>query len=116
MGNARLAVAKYKGAGNSFVPWGTYTSGLYRHYLKKDVTPVKPSGVNNIVTTSVITSFAGGIFGGKNWQSTLERGGIIILGGVLILVGIWILAGGIAPKIEKVALGGDRADTESAAG
>jgi len=31
--NAKLAVAKYKGAGNSFSPWGTYDSGAYKHFL-----------------------------------------------------------------------------------
>ena len=31
--NAKLAVAKYRGAGNQFTPWGTYDSGAYRAYL-----------------------------------------------------------------------------------
>lgn len=31
--NAQQAVAKYKGAGNTFAPWGTYTSGAYKPYL-----------------------------------------------------------------------------------
>ena len=31
--NAKLAVAKYRGAGNSFSPWGTYDSGAYRKFL-----------------------------------------------------------------------------------
>lgn len=38
-GNAQEAVAKYKGAGNSFAPWGTYTSGAYAVWLKNRVTP-----------------------------------------------------------------------------
>lgn len=37
--NARLAVAKYKGAGNNFSPWGTYDSGAYRAYLSGSTTP-----------------------------------------------------------------------------
>lgn len=37
--NAQLAVAKYKGAGNSFSPWGTYDSGAYRAYLSPGTTP-----------------------------------------------------------------------------
>jgi hypothetical protein len=36
--NAQLAVAKYKGAGNSFSPWGTYDSGAYRAYLSPGTT------------------------------------------------------------------------------
>ena len=35
----------------------------------------------------------GGILGGTDWQSTLERLGLIVLGGILVLVGIWMLAG-----------------------
>jgi hypothetical protein len=31
--NAREAVAKYVGAGNSFSPWGTYTSGAFEAFL-----------------------------------------------------------------------------------
>lgn len=31
--NARLAVGKYQGAGNSFSPWGTYVTGAYRRFL-----------------------------------------------------------------------------------
>lgn len=37
--NAQLAVAKYKGAGNSFSPWGTYDSGAYTPYLSPGTTP-----------------------------------------------------------------------------
>jgi hypothetical protein len=31
--NAQQAVAKYTGAGNSFSPWGTYDTGIYKQYL-----------------------------------------------------------------------------------
>lgn len=37
--NASLAVAKFKGAGNSFSPWGTYDSGAYRAYMSGSTTP-----------------------------------------------------------------------------
>lgn len=37
--NAQAAVAKYKGAGNTFSPWGTYTSGAYRAHLNGSTTP-----------------------------------------------------------------------------
>jgi lysozyme-like protein len=37
--NASLAVAKYKGAGNSFSPWGTFNTGAYRAYLNGSTTP-----------------------------------------------------------------------------
>lgn len=35
LANARLAVAKYQGAGNTFSPWGTYASGAYLKYLQQ---------------------------------------------------------------------------------
>lgn len=38
-GNAAEAVAKYKGAGNSWSPWGTYTSGAYKQFLSGGTTP-----------------------------------------------------------------------------
>jgi hypothetical protein len=37
--NAKLAVAKYKGAGNKFTPWGTYASGAYKQFLNGGTTP-----------------------------------------------------------------------------
>jgi hypothetical protein len=36
-GNAAEAVAKYTGAGNSFIDWGTYTSGAYTSHLSGSV-------------------------------------------------------------------------------
>ena len=37
--NAQLAVGKWKGAGQSFSPWGTYSSGAYRAFLSSRTTP-----------------------------------------------------------------------------
>ena len=37
--NASLAVGKFRGAGNSFSPWGTYDSGAYRAYMNGSTTP-----------------------------------------------------------------------------
>lgn len=50
--NARLAVAKWRGAGNSFAPWGTYNSGAYRKYLPSSyVAPSSaPPGVPQTAT------------------------------------------------------------------
>jgi hypothetical protein len=42
--NARMAVAKYQQAGNSFSPWATYTSGAYEQFLQSGVSP-SSSGV-----------------------------------------------------------------------
>lgn len=38
-GNAAEAVAKYNGAGNTFSPWGTYTSGAYTRFINNGTTP-----------------------------------------------------------------------------
>jgi hypothetical protein len=37
--NAQLAVGKWKDAGQSFSPWGTYDSGAYRAFLSGSTTP-----------------------------------------------------------------------------
>lgn len=50
--NARLAVAKYHGAGNGWTPWGTYTSGAYLAYLRGAVPPSSGNVSNPIKTTS----------------------------------------------------------------
>jgi hypothetical protein len=36
--NAQLAVGKWKGAGQSFSPWGTFTSGAYKAFLSPGTT------------------------------------------------------------------------------
>lgn len=41
--NAQLGVAKYKAAGNSFSPWGTYDSGAYKAYVSGSTTPATVS-------------------------------------------------------------------------
>ena len=41
--NAQQAVAKYQGAGNTFAPWGTYTSGAYKAYVNGSTTPDIPA-------------------------------------------------------------------------
>jgi hypothetical protein len=37
--NARAAVAKYRGAGNAFTPWGTFNSGAYKPFLSPGTAP-----------------------------------------------------------------------------
>jgi hypothetical protein len=39
LSNAKMAVAKYDQAGDSFSPWQTYTSGAYEQYLQSGVAP-----------------------------------------------------------------------------
>lgn len=37
--NAALAVGKFKGANNTFAPWGTFDSGAYKAYMNGSTTP-----------------------------------------------------------------------------
>lgn len=43
-GNASGAVTKYRNAGNSFSPWGTYYTGAYKRFLNGSTTP-DPNGI-----------------------------------------------------------------------
>jgi len=60
--NAALAVAKYKGAGNGFSPWGTYASGAYKAFLSGG-TPdlnVPSGGAAGSTTTATLTAATAG--------------------------------------------------------
>lgn len=60
--NASQAVAKFKGAGNSFAPWGTYASGAYRRFMSSSTTP-DPNVPAASATLTAASSSAGGIGG-----------------------------------------------------
>lgn len=102
LGNAKLAVAKYNNAGGSFTPWGTFTSGAYRKWLKKGVQPVQSTPT--IVTTSWISSIIGGGLS-SNWKDYAARLGLILLGGTLLLVGLWMIAGKTNMRLEQDIIG-----------
>lgn len=57
-GNAKEAVAKYNGAGDTFKPWGTYDSGAYLNYL--------PGGASSAGATA--SSSTGGSSGTQQAQ------------------------------------------------
>ena len=69
--NARMAVAKYEQAGDSFSPWQTYDSGAYLQFLQGGVAPSSsgvPSSPSNAVATSAaspspLTEAEGGFLG-----------------------------------------------------
>jgi hypothetical protein len=98
--NAKLAVGKYKGAGNSFSPWGTYDSGAYRNYLQGNVTPDMTAGGAGGITPGVQLASASGnpvdpntwITGVGNLLGEIGNFGFIgltlVLGAVLMLVGL----------------------------
>ena len=55
--NAQQAVGKWRGAGNSFSPWGTYDSGAYKQFMNGSTTPDK--NVPGATGTSTDTSGQG---------------------------------------------------------
>lgn len=54
--NARMAVAKYKGSGPGWSPWGTYTSGAWRAFYRGSI----PPSSGKINTQGYTTSSVGG--------------------------------------------------------
>jgi hypothetical protein len=59
--NASLAVAKYKGAGNAFTPWGTYASGAYKAYLSGGTPDLNvPSSSSGGTATATLTAATAG--------------------------------------------------------
>lgn len=118
--NAAMAVAKYKGAGNSFQPWVTYTNGAYKAFLNGSTTPdpsVPPATAGaaagtvtqatlDAATASASTCLVGftspsvlGIGGGtvcilsKAQMRALVGGGLLAAGGLLFLAGAVLVVG-----------------------
>jgi Lysozyme like domain len=94
--NAQLAVAKYKGAGNSFKPWGTFTSGAYKAFLSSSTTPAASvPGSPTATTTSASTNTSsatcawqigwGGIPGTSWLNDIFGSGGNVGSGAVCVL-------------------------------
>jgi hypothetical protein len=103
--NAEQAVAKYKSAGNSFSPWGTYQSGAYTAYLSGSTTadtsgvPAAGSGQAPAAGTSACLVKFGGVAGvgsvcflSKSQARALIGGSLIALSAVVGLVGAVVLA------------------------
>ena len=120
-GNAAEAVAKYKGAGNTFSPWGTYKSGAYKAFLKPGTTPdtsVPKATTSTAVLTSAQASAegclislpkasTGGIFFG--YGPSLTLGGECLLGKSTArgIAGVAIMAaGGVIAGAGLVVLAG----------
>jgi hypothetical protein len=61
-GNAAEAVAKYRGAGNTFAPWGTYVSGIYRQFLSgaAPATGALPASSGSGAQSAQLTSWTSG--------------------------------------------------------
>jgi hypothetical protein len=123
--NAREAVAKYHGAGNTFNPWGTYASGAYRAFLSGSTTPdpnvpaaAPGSGGGGGGASAATTAAAGtclvslpvtGCLLSKSQARALIGGSLMVAGGILALAGLAILvAAGLA------GTGAGRAVTQAA--
>jgi pyruvate/2-oxoglutarate dehydrogenase complex dihydrolipoamide acyltransferase (E2) component len=114
-GNAAEAVTKYKDAGNSFLPWGTYTSGAYKQFLSGSVTPdtnvpssgaaASSSSASTAASSASSSSDPGCLLGippidlkvfstpeiclfRKSWARALLGGSLMLAGGVLATVGV----------------------------
>jgi hypothetical protein len=128
--NAKMAVAKYTQAGNSFSPWQTYDEG---DYAVQNIAPTSKgiptgpgaasvgaggSGGSGVSTTSIPGDIISGILGQilpgvsgfqeieglvnpNNWVDWLERGALMLFGGILIIIGLYRLTGGGASSESK---------------
>jgi Lysozyme like domain len=130
--NAQMAVAKYKGAGNSFTPWVTYTTGAYLPYVSNSTPPSStgvPAGTStptSTATTTAATSTPGCLIGppsvsglgitigGGCWFSKSEAraligglaitaAGLIMIPGLIILVAAGFRASGAAGALGSAA-------------
>lgn len=122
--NAKMAVAKYKAAGNSFSPWVTYTDGTYKAYLSGSTTPDPnvPAGTASSAPTATLTA-AQAAAGttcliGFNSPSVLGLGGATVcilskaqmrslVGGLLVGAGGLLLLAG-AVLVVGIGLGQSR--------
>lgn len=113
--NAQQAVAKYKGAGNSFSPWGTYDSGAYFAFLSNSTTPDQnvPSAAGSTPgsTPATLTSAQsqaaadcligggeGGLFGIGSLSFCLlnKSEARAVIGGICVAGGLAIMGVGLA--------------------
>jgi hypothetical protein len=130
--NAQMAVAKYKGAGNSFSPWVTYTSGAYLPYVSNSAVPsstgvpasASAPGAATATTAATTTpgcllgppsvSGLGITIGGGCWFSKSEAraligglciiaAGLIMIPGLIVLVAAGFRATGAAGALGAAA-------------
>lgn len=110
--NAQQAVAKYKGAGNSFSPWGTYTSGAYLAHLSNGTTPDQnvPAGTGTTPTATLTAAQSqaaadcligggeGGVFGIGSLSFCLlnKTEARAVIGGACVAGGLAIMGLGLA--------------------
>lgn len=131
--NAQQAVAKYQGAGNTFAPWGTYTSGAYKAYVNGSTTPdipvsaaaagtgdatcavswpvFVPAGKLPVIGTTITPQVGGSCMIHKatirhmTGGVLLAAGGFVALPGLLILVAFTFRTSGAAKMAAQVLPG-----------
>lgn len=117
--NAKLAVAKYKGAGNAFTPWGTYDSGAYKRYLQSGVTPdmsaggaggvtgVPDGGIQTVGNTS-------GVASPSDWLTGI--GNVLAMFGNYGFIGITLVGGAVMMLVALLIIMRDSSNIAPAAG
>ncbi len=130
LANAQYAVAKYRGAGNAFTPWGTYDSGAYRAFLSNGATPdpnapgasggVPGAGGTGATLTAAGANpncllatpnfnvlgqipIVGGLFGGPVTACILTKSGARFFAGIGIMAGAVVV--GMAGAIVLASYG-----------
>lgn len=102
--NARAAVIKFKGAGNSFRPWTTFMNGSYRQYMNGATTPdlnsiagsgsvdPTPTATNASIGSDITKSIFESLYPVINMTGNLVTFGLLMIGGVLLMgAGIYML-------------------------
>jgi len=134
--NAQQAVAKYKGAGNTFTPWGTYDSGAYKADLSPGTSP-DPNVPQSATLTSadnpstcLIGGGEGGLFGigaasfclftKSNARAVVGGlvlgGGFVVMGLGLALIAVFALGrSGVARTVVNLTPAGRAAGAASGA-
>jgi Lysozyme like domain len=121
--NAKMAVAKYEQAGNSFTPWQTFDEGNVNPQsgIAPDYSGI-PAGGSPTATTTAATSGPipgwleniipgggaideiSGLLNVKNWVDWAERGALMFFGGILIIVGIIRLTSSSGGKSQTTVI------------
>lgn len=98
--NARMAVAKWKGAGMGWSPWGTYKTGAYKAYLRGNVPPSTGGLPPPTLTSSPVNGKGGGKLGGPQQQSLGFWGDLKIAAGAIGIDPFGFAASGVSSAIS----------------
>jgi len=135
--NAKMAVAKYEQAGDSFTPWQTYDEGIVNPQsgIAPDYNGIPaggstsasttaatsgpiPSWLENIIPGGGAIDEISGLLNVKNWVDWAERGALMLFGGILIIVGIIRLTSSSGSKSQTTVInqsGGKKSAAKSEA-